>query len=100
MINPCALYEIPERVAAVTVLFIPRFPLATFNDLSIFDVFNFAAVTVPSLSLLAPSKPVELEVEVSTLSFVTAPVSIRLALIALEPMRAAGIVPLVNFAAL
>ena len=82
------------------MLFIPRFPLDTFNDLSIFDVFNLAAVIVPSLNLEAPSNPVVAEVEVSTLSFVTAPVSRRAALMALEPIRAAGIVPLVNFAAL
>jgi len=48
VINPCALYVIPERVAAVTVLLIPRFPLATLIERSRFDVFNFAGVIVPS----------------------------------------------------
>ena len=33
------------------MLLIPRFPLATFSDLSIFDVFNLAAVIVPSAIL-------------------------------------------------
>ena len=38
-------------MAAVIALLIPRFPLATFNDLSIFVVFNLAAVIVPSAIL-------------------------------------------------
>ena len=73
MINPCALYVIPERVAAVIALFIPRFPLATLIERSRFDVFNFAGVIDASLILVAPSKPVVAEVDVSTLSFVIAP---------------------------
>ena len=43
---------IPERVAAVIVLLIPRFPLATFNDRSRLEVFNFAGVIVPSAILV------------------------------------------------
>ena len=31
VMSPWALYVIPERVAAVMTLLIPRFPLATFN---------------------------------------------------------------------
>ena len=39
---------IPERVAAVIVLLIPRLPLATFNERSRLEVFNFAGVIVLS----------------------------------------------------
>ena len=41
---------IPDRVAAppLTTLFIPRFPLATFNERSRLEVFNFAGVIVAS----------------------------------------------------
>ena len=54
--SPSALYVIPERVEAppVTALLIPRLPLATFNDLSIFAVANFAAVIVPSVIFAQP----------------------------------------------
>ena len=64
---------IPERVAAVIVLLIPRFPDATFNERSRLEVFNLAAVIVASLIFVAPSNPVVAEVEVSILSFVIAP---------------------------
>jgi len=62
------LYVIPERVAATTVLLIPRFPEATFSDLSIFAVANFAAVIVPSAifvpdtSLIFPSVTAKLAI--------------------------------------
>ena len=56
---------IPERVPAVMTLLIPRFPDATFNDLSIFPVANFAAVIVPSPNLV-PLIPL------ATLALVTA----------------------------
>ena len=63
----------PERVAAVIVLLIPRFPLATFNERSRLEVFNFAGVILASLIFVAPSNPVVELVDVSTLSFVIAP---------------------------
>ena len=69
VIKPCALYVIPERVAAETILFIPRFPEATFKDLSILLVFNLAAVTVPSVNFV-PLIPV------ATFASVTAPAAI------------------------
>ena len=54
VINPSALYVIPERVAAPpeTALLIPRLPLATFNERSRLEVFNFAGVIVPSAILV------------------------------------------------
>jgi hypothetical protein len=57
----------------VITLLIPRFPLATFNERSRLEVFNFAGVIVASLIFVAPSKPVLEFVDVSTLSFVIAP---------------------------
>ena len=40
----------------VTALFIPKLPDATFNDLSILDVFNLAAVIVASV-IFVPAIP-------------------------------------------
>ena len=58
VINPCALYVIPFLTDAppVTALLIPKLPDATFNDLSILDVFNLAAVIVPSV-IFVPEIP-------------------------------------------
>ena len=55
---------------------------------------------MPLRSFVPPSIPVVAELEVSILAFVTALVSIRSELIAPVPIRAAGNVPVVNFAAL
>ena len=58
VISPSALYVIPFLVDAPpeTVLFIPKLPPDTFNDLSILAVFNLAAVIVASV-IFAPETP-------------------------------------------
>ena len=48
VMSPWALNVIPDRVAAVIVLLIPRFPLAILIDLSRLEEFNFAGVISPS----------------------------------------------------
>jgi hypothetical protein len=61
---------IPFRADAppVTALLIPKFPLATFNERSRFDVFNLAAVIVASV-IFVP------EIPVATFASVTADVA-------------------------
>ena len=69
---------IPLRTDAppVTALLIPKFPLATFNERSRFDVFNLAAVIVASV-IFVPEMPVAIFASV-TAKFAIAPVSTAL----------------------
>ena len=73
----------------VTALFIPKLPHATINDLSKFDVFNFAAVIVPSVTFV-PVIPDAIFASV-TAEVAIAAVSTALSANSLEPTALAAI---------
>ena len=90
VISPSLLYVIPFLAEAppVTALFIPKLPDATFNDLSILDVFNLAAVIVPSVTFV-PETPEILPSVTAELAI--AAVSTALSANSLEPTALAAI---------
>jgi hypothetical protein len=73
----------------VTALLIPKFPLATFNERSRFEVFNFAAVIVASV-IFVPAIPLAIFASV-TAEAAMAAVSTALSASSLDPIALAAI---------
>ena len=90
VISPSLLYVIPFLAddPPTTALFIPKLPDATFNDRSIFAVFNLAAVIVASV-IFVPETP-EILASV-TAEVAIAAVSTALSANSLEPTALAAI---------